>query len=182
MKYYDALVRLAGNLLNEVQKFNLSAAEVVLLNAIHGEGAISRLKQVGEIEDFTPGKHRAERQRLRAMYADRSTRNLDIFEKLFGTPATPLPLSVEMADLVSAPEPELDLDRTPLLVRENPVVAVEAPLEDPVLILKQSIRDLGGTVPRGAVGVEKLREILLELQQARFVAPEEEEPESASVM
>lgn len=181
MKYYDALVRLAGNLLNEVQKFNLSAAEVVLLNAIHGEGAISRLKQVGEIEDFTPGKHRAERQRLRAMYAERSPRNLDIFEKLFGAPATPLPLSVEMADLVATPEPELDIDRAPLLTREASVI--EAPLEDPVLILKQSIRDLGGTVPRGAVGVEKLREILLGLQQARFVAPEEEEePESASVM
>lgn len=177
MNYYDAIVRLSGLLTNEVQKYNLSAAEVVLLNAIHGEGSVMRLSHVNTLADFGPAKQRAERKRLEAMYAG-SPRNRDIFDRTFGAAAVPLPETVDAADLLSVVDEEPDFDPTPLVERKAP----ETP-DDPVLALKESIRELGGKVPRGVSDVTELRGILKTLQPAATGIPDAtNEPEPATVL
>lgn len=64
MKLYSCKVNLAGSLLNQVHKVNVTPAEIVLLRAVHGNDAISDIKHVANVNR----SDRAERARLAGIY------------------------------------------------------------------------------------------------------------------
>lgn len=70
MQKATILLALAGDAGNSVTKYDVTAAEVALLQAIHGNDSISDIEITGEAED--DGKKRTNRQelaRLRQIYA-----------------------------------------------------------------------------------------------------------------
>lgn len=68
MKLYSAKVRLLGSLNNEVRKTNLTAAEIAILQRIHGgHDAVVDIVEVGKVNKRTD---RSERNRLMQLYPD----------------------------------------------------------------------------------------------------------------
>ena len=51
MQTYNAIVRLGGELHNEVQKKNLTSPEILILRKIHGQDAVVKIEPSGEWED-----------------------------------------------------------------------------------------------------------------------------------
>lgn len=119
MRIYNCLLALAGDTGNTVPKANITAAEIALLQAIHGTGSVIDIEDVGSVKR----SNREERGHLFDTYAkpqptgDRLSRELDT---LFPGIAARLPESVEELDLddsffkptarantkAAAPEPE----------------------------------------------------------------------------
>jgi hypothetical protein len=97
MYRYDATVRLAGSPLHEVQKENLSASEILILRAIHGDDAVVNIKW--KTSDRTP--HADERERLIQFYGEKA------FEKVFGTGYN-IRLPNELPDVKGAPAEDKD--------------------------------------------------------------------------
>lgn len=64
MNLYDCKVRLAGNLVNEVRKTKIPAAEVICLKMVHGDDAVVEIKPNGT----TRQEHEMVRQRLAEQY------------------------------------------------------------------------------------------------------------------
>ena len=59
MKLYSARIRIAGSLLNETPRINLTAAEIEVLRVLHGDAdGVVDIKHTGEI-DRTSGEERA---------------------------------------------------------------------------------------------------------------------------
>jgi hypothetical protein len=65
MFLYNAKVRLLGSLNNEVQKHDLTAAEIAVLQRIHGRDAVVDIVKVGEARKRND---RSERNRLMNIY------------------------------------------------------------------------------------------------------------------
>mgnify|MGYP000700485404 FL=1 len=82
MKFYNIKLRLMSNLLHEVRRQNVSAAEVLLLNEIHGGSAVVEMDQSGE-KAFSPRDHRVERRRLELKFGEKQ-KYADAINKLFG--------------------------------------------------------------------------------------------------
>lgn len=130
MQLYNATVRLGGSMLNEVPMFDVSAAEVKVLKAIHSGPdtgvdvvyKITAAKRVDRADD-------EERDRLREKYepALRKIDNIGSLEKLLGFEGTPLPQTISGVD--SLPPPKTG--------RRARVEAPE-PAEDPVEPIKES--------------------------------------------
>ncbi len=51
MQTYNAIVRLGGELHNEVSKNNLTAPEILVLRKVHGQDAVVKIEPSGEWED-----------------------------------------------------------------------------------------------------------------------------------
>jgi hypothetical protein len=66
MQLYDCKVRLNGAVANEVRKHAVTAAEIMILRALHGEDAVVEIVPVGE----EVRAHLSERQRLYGVYAN----------------------------------------------------------------------------------------------------------------
>lgn len=47
MNLYDVVVRVGGSLYNEVERFAITAPEVAMLRALHGEDSVRQIKHVG---------------------------------------------------------------------------------------------------------------------------------------
>lgn len=96
MKLYDCILRLDGSVLNEVQKAGVTAAEIMVLRALHGADAV---------HGIVPGNPKAdrrtsviERARLRQLYADPQSlsdvsakKKEAVLVNLFGHESMPLP-------------------------------------------------------------------------------------------
>jgi hypothetical protein len=65
MQLYDCKVRLLGSLNNEVRKRQVTAAEIAVLQRVHGSDAVADIKRVGEVKKRTD---RSERARLTGVY------------------------------------------------------------------------------------------------------------------
>ena len=94
MKLYSATIRLGGNTDNQVQKDNMSAAELKILEFVHAGKAsvLADVKHTADV-DRTDAKERA---RLASIYS-KGTQNefltgRALVEKLFGVAGIPLPV------------------------------------------------------------------------------------------
>ncbi len=182
MKFYNIKLRINGSLLHEVIRQKVPAAEVMLLNALHGGNAVVSVTEAGE-KAFSPRDHRTERRRLEDKYGQGGQKRsaIEAIRSLFGSVAGALPESVDMADLTPEPEEVEDLD-APLPVAPAAAKDPAAP-EDPKAALHRSIEALGGTAPKNA-SVNRLRDILGQLQIKegfRSAELDEPEPEQAEV-
>lgn len=89
MQTYDCTVRLAGNVLNEVRKEGVSAPELIMYRAIHGDdGVVDIEKRKSDKRD-----HAEERARLIRIFGAK------MVVKVFGdTYGAELPVKVEDVD------------------------------------------------------------------------------------
>lgn len=97
MQTYDCKIRLGGAVTNEVRKAGVTAAEIMVLQEIHGADAVS---------DIVAGKmdkrsHAEERRRLYDTYANPETNNpetvavkVGLIRGLFGHDALDLPIKL----------------------------------------------------------------------------------------
>lgn len=110
MKFYNIRVRLGGSFFNEVNKLKLPAAEVHLLNAIHGPGSIVKVEEIGEKAKWGEKENRKLRAKLDGLYG-REEHGRTRIERLFGISKTePLPQTASMEDfIVTAEEVEADI-------------------------------------------------------------------------
>lgn len=65
MQTAHILLSLAGDSANQVPKYNVTAAEIAVLNAIHGDGSVIDIEPAGNVNRT----HREERARLLSIYA-----------------------------------------------------------------------------------------------------------------
>lgn len=175
MKFYNIKLRLASNMLHEVRRQNVSAAEVLLLNEIHGGSAIVEFDQSGE-KAFSPRDHRVERRRLELKFGEKQ-KYADAINKLFGGVASQLPEDISAEDLAPIEDPIEDLDAPFAEAPAVPKSAMQpekAETQDVKATLRASIVALGGTPPVGNASVTRLREQLGELQLK--AAPVEPQP------
>lgn len=175
MKFYSALIRLAGSPLNEVWKHDLAAPEVIFLANIHNKGAMFPIKELKETGSkvFEARDHRRLRAQMRTAYGHRQD-HVSLMESLFGSQVMPLPEETSIADLTDEPELEdvADEDETEdakAKIAETPPDQKKAEADaeaEAVELVRQSIKDLGGTIPRGPSGrnLENLRKQLRNLQ------------------
>lgn len=52
MKYYDAKIRLKGNVQHEVNKTSLSAPEIIVIRRIHGSDAVVNITETDVLPDY----------------------------------------------------------------------------------------------------------------------------------
>ncbi|HKJ73523.1 MAG TPA: hypothetical protein VKA19_05350 [Alphaproteobacteria bacterium] len=81
---YKGKIRLAGNIVNEVPKTGMSAAEIIVLRREHGDDAVVDITPTEKVSR----SNEAERERLDRIYGD--TKMLE----LFGEPFRDLPTRV----------------------------------------------------------------------------------------
>lgn len=163
MNYYRILLRLSGSLMHEVRKARVPAPEVMLLNEIHGGGAVVELAPalLEPVDtDFSPAKHRALRSRMDREYAKYG----EIINGLFGSAKGGLlPTEVTLADLAPKIDEPADED-----ILDPPALkkAPEPTFDDPKDAIKQSLRALDWPIPVGNVSEKRLREELAQAQEA----------------
>lgn len=94
MQFYQAKVRLAGSLMNEVFKAELSAPEIMLLREFHGQDAVVDIKRTRE----EPVPSEDERERLMGIYMGSSNNDPEQIKakqmtwmRLFGHAGASLP-------------------------------------------------------------------------------------------
>lgn len=91
MDIFTGKLRLAGSIQNEIPKTDMTAAEVVLLRAIHGHDSVVDLKRTGSHKML----HAEERERLITLYGE--AKNPDgqfYFREMFGPEHRELPTKV----------------------------------------------------------------------------------------
>ena len=115
MKLYDCKVRLGGNVINEVRKEKVTAPEVILLRAVHGDDAVIEIVEVGEDKRSDA----EERDRLAAALYDG-----ELMGKIFGISAIPLPQEVPGVASAKKAQPLVDVD-TPVRRPGRPAKAAE---------------------------------------------------------
>lgn len=114
MKLYTCKVRLGGNVNFEVPKEEgLTAAEIMVLRAIHGTDALVDLK-VKEGAVYK-GSDFALRAKMRADYNCGVDPSQDLLVRIFGHDSLPLPKEL----------PEIQIEDVPVLEPEEPVKAAE---------------------------------------------------------
>lgn len=98
MDIYQGKLQLAGNVMNEVFKMNMTAAEIEVLRAIHGADAVVDIKKMGSDKRTSA----QERDRLNRLYANpdaNTTKSLkkkvDMMRGLFGHDRLPLPETMD---------------------------------------------------------------------------------------
>lgn len=94
MKLYSCKLRLAGATTNEIEKPEVTAAEIEVLRELHGVDAVVEIKEIGESK-VTSAEERA---RLRRTYANSESlntqmaaRRANMLRNLFGHDRLPLP-------------------------------------------------------------------------------------------
>jgi hypothetical protein len=115
VKLYDCKVRLGGNVVNEVRKDKVTAAEVILMRAIHGDDAVIEIVEVGEDKRSDA----EERERLAAALYDG-----EMLGKVFGISAIPLPREVPGVAAAKKVVPVVDVD-TPVRRTGRPAKAAD---------------------------------------------------------
>jgi len=103
---FSCKVRLNDSVLNEVRKTNVTAPEIMILRAMHGEGAVLDINETGKDKRT----HTQERQRLYTVYANPEANNsetvakkMTLIRNLFGHDTLDLPTkltgAIERVDL-----------------------------------------------------------------------------------
>ena len=97
MQLYDCKVRLNGSVANEVVKHEITAAEIMVLRALHGEDSVVDIK-AGRMDKRS---HTEERQRLYGIYANGNTLNAEtmgprmaMLRGMFGHDTADLPVKL----------------------------------------------------------------------------------------
>lgn len=105
MKLYKAKVRCSGEVKDEVRKKDMTAAEVRLLRAIHGDDAVLEVTETGTVERTES----EERERLAKIYGEANVL------RLFGAPV------VAVTDEIANEEvaPKAVEDDLPVVKRET---------------------------------------------------------------
>jgi hypothetical protein len=120
MQLYNCVVRHAGNLGMTIHKEDVTAAEIVLLRALHGEDAVINMAETRQ----TRREHRAERERLAAYYGER------VLADCFPGALSRLPTTLAEAGIgVEQDEPETaaeEAEHVPSPVPLPPAVAERA--------------------------------------------------------
>jgi hypothetical protein len=174
MNYYDIKLRLAGSLNNEVNKHNVSAPEVMLLNALHGGGAVVSLAPAaaGAKRDVSnPRNMRVEMMRRYACDPRRGGKksHIEAFQGLFGAgDAQPLPETVTMADLIQQPDEDVEdevLDAKPKQTRKPKAKASANEDQEARALILQSLDELDAEYDAKA-DTETLRAALVDAQAA----------------
>lgn len=92
MKLYSIKVRLGGNVMNEIRKDEVTAAEIAILRILHGNDAVLEIAAIGD----AARDDEEELDRLRAIYDDGlgaiEPRGSVTVDRLFGM--APLPDSI----------------------------------------------------------------------------------------
>jgi hypothetical protein len=83
MKTYNCLVALGGDRGNTVPVRRVTAAELMVLGAIHGGGGNPPLIDIEEAEEEAPWGNRTERSRLTAKYGKRDAEGRTIVDRLW---------------------------------------------------------------------------------------------------
>lgn len=106
MQLYSATVRLNGSLFNEVVRHDLTAAEIIVLQKLHGGDAIRNVvsnatidikdhagKSIGKRDGHADRTDEAERERLKDFYGPGVSRieNVKTLDAIFGPPGVALP-------------------------------------------------------------------------------------------
>jgi len=110
MQLYDATVRLQANPMHEVPKSGLTAPEVLLLQFVHGEDAVVRVRK-GKMDKRS---HEDERLRLSTRYGDKRVADM------FGPGHTKLPIKLDNVDFDEPAETELTDDDLEALTAPDP--------------------------------------------------------------
>jgi hypothetical protein len=134
MKLYQCKVRLGGSVLNEVPKFNITPAEIMMLRLLHGgDDAVVDIRETGEDRKRS---NDGERARLRHAYASAIAKTergqLDPIMQLFGPDHLPLPTAVKSATrIMDRDEPEAKPAAAPSASKIPPLAGelVEVPSE-----------------------------------------------------
>lgn len=117
MQTVDCNVALGGDIRMSLRKRNVTIAELVVIQAIHGRDAVTDVTVTGEVVDFSPT---GERERLRALY--------ELTEK-----------SVSIATLFPGVKPQMPLTLAEVVLT-NP-----EPDEDSRTLLPPNVRRLDGS-------------------------------------
>lgn len=166
MQYYTARIRLQSSPTLEAWKYNLSAPELMLINAMHGGSAVAEYTPTSD-KPFTSADHRALRAKLEADYGTKQ-KILDKFYGLFGQgKAALLPETVTDQDLGINVAPQDDeAEHAPAAPAAQaapaPAQAVE---DDPVKVIRDSLTKLGAPLPKPTASVEEHRAALVKAQQ-----------------
>lgn len=109
MKLYDCKLRLAGNVMHEVFKGRVTAAEIEIFRFVHGEDAVVDTKEVDDVKRSSA----EERNRLKQIYANPEMLNSkalkqkqDMLRSLFGHDRAPLP--EDLAEIAPREEDEAE--------------------------------------------------------------------------
>lgn len=183
MQSYDVLLRLSNNAKFEVNLQSVPAPEVMILNEIHGRGAVAALTPKSAAV-FTDRDHRRLRDHIMVKYCAGNPKHEAMAAALFGTlRSQPLPEAVTLADLAPAGS-TLDMDDEdpvePETAPEAPASSFPAsaePTDDEVRAqLKESLIALGVTrFPRSG-SIANLRGLLKSAQERAAAAGEPEQP------
>jgi hypothetical protein len=133
MKLYSARVRLAGEIKNEVNKVDLTAAEIIILQTIHGasENAsdpVVDIKETGSVKRTDA----QERARLEETYAGfHGEPGAKLIRGVLGVPGVPLPKEYESAQALEVEEYDAtDEQPIPAVVAQAPIVRRRIKPED----------------------------------------------------
>lgn len=119
----NILVALGGDTKNVVPKYNVTAAEIAVLQAIHGYDAISEIEPTGSV----PTNNRAERERLREEYGNaRDSDNRSIVDGLY--PGAAARVFEKLSELTLVEEQFKTLER--VTVGEAPIGPTEDMVEE----------------------------------------------------
>ncbi len=122
MKLYSARVRLAGELKNEVNKYNLTASELLILRALHGasENASDPVVDIKETGSVNRSDAK-ERSRLAGIYTNfRGQDGATIVRNTLGPAGVPLPQEyVEPEQAVETDEFDVEDVEEPEVITEN---------------------------------------------------------------
>lgn len=112
MQIFNCKVRLNGNVLHEVPRLEVSAAEVILLQHIHGNDAVVGLKHINDDQRTNS----FERNRLAEIYGEKRVK------EVFGLSSLPLPAELSGFDGEDE-EPEAEPARPRRQRRAEPLPA-----------------------------------------------------------
>lgn len=122
MQLYNATVRLNGSTLNEVPKFDISAAEIKVLTAVHngpetGVEVITNIKATKRVDR----SDEEERAYLKRTYepALLKIESIGSFEKVLGWEGTPLPQTVAGVDSLPPPKTGKRAPKAEALVEDD---------------------------------------------------------------
>lgn len=147
-RLYDCKVRLSGSVQNEVPKFNVTAPEITVYQAIHGSDSVVSIKANGKLAKRTDAKERA---RLTDIFANPALSVGEALEKkmrllsdLFGHASNALP-----KEYAAPAEPSEDEDFEIPGEGEDDIVDVDAkPVEpEPVLVRARVTKPKGEQQP-----------------------------------
>lgn len=137
MKLYSAIVRLGGSITNEVRKHQLTAAEIAVLQRIHGPDAVLKIIETGAVRGRSDAKERARLALAypKGMSADGKTplEGHSFIASIFGVSGVALPVEYVPPVADEVEEVEMMID--------EPAEVIET-LEKPVTIKRTAPRKL----------------------------------------